>query len=52
MLAALVEYCENGSDHDSNPLQFTLPYIKRDIDVGFYSRRRKINEESSFSVLG
>ena len=23
-----------------------------DIDVGFYSRKREINEESSFSVLG
>jgi len=52
MMASLIDYCENGGDHDSNPLQFTLPYIKREIDVGFYSRKRKINEESSFSVLG
>ena len=39
-------------DHDAAPLQFTLPYIGRDIDVGFYSRKREINQESSFSVLG
>ncbi len=52
MMAALIEYCENGNDHDETPLQFTLPYLQRDIDVGFYSRNRKINEESSFSVLG
>ncbi len=52
MMAALISYCENGADHDNNPLQFTLPYLQRDIDVGFYSRKRKINEESSFSVLG
>ncbi len=52
MMAALIEYCENGDDHDEAPLQFTLPYLQRDIDVGFYSRKRKINEESSFSVLG
>lgn len=52
MMAALVEYCENGNDHDSKPLSFTLPYLQRDIDVGFYSRKRAINEESSFSVLG
>lgn len=52
MMAALVEYCENGNDHDSDPLSFTLPYIGREIDVGFYSRKRPINEESSFSVLG
>lgn len=52
MMAALVDYCESGNDHDEKPLTFTLPYIQRDIDVGFYSRKRPINEESSFSVLG
>lgn len=52
MMAALVEYCENGNDHDGSPLRFTLPYIQQDIDVGFYSRKRPINAESSFSVLG
>ena len=52
MMAALIKYCEEGNDHDSDPLTFTLPYIGRDIDVGFYSRKREINEESSFSVLG
>jgi len=52
MMAALVDYCESGNDHDANPLTFTLPYIQRDIDVGFYSRKREINTESSFSVLG
>ncbi len=52
MMAALVAYCEAGNDHDVSPLQFTLPYIGQKIDVGFYSRRRAINEESSFSVLG
>ena len=52
MMAALIEYCENGYDHDRVPLQFTLPRIQQAIDVGFYSRRREINRESSFSVLG
>ena len=52
MMAALLGYCEAGNDHDATPLQFTLPYIGREIDVGFYSRRREINTESSFSVLG
>jgi sarcosine oxidase subunit beta len=52
MMAALVDYCEAGNDHDSAPMQFTLPYINRQIDAGFYSRKRPINEESSFSVLG
>lgn len=52
MMTALIAYCEGGADHDAQPLQYELPYIKRSIDVGFYSRRRPINEESSFSVLG
>ncbi len=52
MMAALIDHCEAGNDHDASPMQFTLPYIDRAIDVGFYSRKRKINEESSFSVLG
>lgn len=41
MMAALVEYCEGGTDHDTAPLSFELPYIGREI-----------NAESSFSVLG
>ena len=52
MMAELVIYSEAGNDHDTQPLQFTLPYLQRDINVGFYSRKRPINEESSFSVLG
>ena len=48
----LISWCENGNDHDSNPLQFELPYIGKRMDVGFYSRKREINMESSFSVLG
>ncbi len=52
MMSALVAYCEAGNDHDKEPLQFTLPYIQRTINVGFYSRKRPINQESSFSVLG
>ena len=52
MMAALVAYCENGNDHDASPMQFRLPYLDRSIDAGFYSRKRPVNDESSFSVLG
>ncbi len=52
MMAALIDYSENGGDHDREPLQFRMPYINRELDVGFYSRKRAINKESSFSVLG
>ncbi len=52
MMAELIGACEQGRDHDREPLQFHLAHIDRTIDVGFYSRRREINPESSFSVLG
>ncbi|MDF1791914.1 MAG: FAD-dependent oxidoreductase [Thalassobaculaceae bacterium] len=52
MMAALVDYCAAGNDHDTAPLSFRLPYLGRDINVGFYSRKREINRQSSFSVLG
>ena len=52
IMAALVDYCEAGKNHDVHPLQFTLPYISQQINVGFYSRKREVNRDSSFSVLG
>ena len=52
MMAALVDYCEAGNDHDADPLQFKLPYTEHVTNVGFYSRKREINKDSSFSVLG
>ena len=52
MMAFLVGYCEAGNDHDTNPLTFRLPFIGRDTDIGLYSRKREINPNSSFSVLG
>ena len=52
MMAELVERCEQGHDHDAEPLQFTMKYTGLTIDVGFYSRRREINPNSSFSVMG
>ena len=52
MMAALIDYCEQGNDHDTRPLSFGLEHIGREVNVGFYSRKRAINKESSFSVLG
>ncbi|NIM71927.1 MAG: FAD-dependent oxidoreductase [Gammaproteobacteria bacterium] len=52
MMASLIEYCEGGGDHDQSPLAFPLRYVGGSIDVGFYSRRREINPNSSFSVIG
>jgi sarcosine oxidase subunit beta len=52
MMAELIEQCENGADHDKDPVVFRLMHLQRDISMKFYSRLREINQESSFSVLG
>lgn len=52
MMAELIAACESGQDHDTDTVKFTMHYIKREVDVGFYSRNREINQDSSFSVLG
>ncbi len=52
LMAHLIEACENGHDHDANPLEFHLENIDRVVNLGFYSRKREINTESSMSVLG
>ena len=51
-MSALIRYCESGRDHDAQPMTFRLGHVGRAVDVGFYSRKRPINAESSFSVLG
>ncbi len=52
LMAELIAACESGRDHDADPLQVHMKHTGRNLDVGFYSRRREINEDSSFSVLG
>jgi sarcosine oxidase subunit beta len=52
MMAELIIACEQGRDHDRDPLPFHLPRTGRTLSLGFFSRRRQINSESSFSVLG
>jgi len=52
MMAALIDACEAGQDHDSDPVGFHLRHIDRTVSMGFYSRRREIDTRSSFSVLG
>jgi sarcosine oxidase subunit beta len=51
-MAELVARCEAGHDHDSDPVQYKLDHIQRTISLAFYSRKREINPDSSFSVIG
>ncbi len=52
MMAELITACEAGHDHDADPIRFPLKHTCMTADLGFYSRKREINEQSSFSVLG
>jgi len=51
-LAAIVDACENGHDHDADPIRVTLPLTGYKIDLSHYSRKRPLNRDSTFSVLG
>jgi sarcosine oxidase subunit beta len=52
MMAELIDKVEAGHDHDKDPLQFHMKHTARSFNVGFYSRLREINPDSSFSVIG
>ena len=52
LMTELIGACEKGHDHDHDPVKFTMHYTGRICDVGFFSRLREINPESSFSVIG
>ena len=52
MMVGLIQYCEAGNNHDEKPFKYHLTKLDRELDVGFFSRLRKINPESSNSVLG
>ncbi|AGT10297.1 NAD(P)/FAD-dependent oxidoreductase [Paracoccus aminophilus] len=52
IMARIIADCEAGHDHDADPIRFRLDHIDREISLGTYSRKRKINADSSFSVMG
>jgi sarcosine oxidase subunit beta len=52
MMAELITAVENGHDHDAEPVIATGVYTGCDLDVGFFSRNRVVNADSSMSVHG
>ncbi|MEM1156172.1 MAG: FAD-dependent oxidoreductase [Pseudomonadota bacterium] len=52
LMAELITACEDGQDHDVEPVSFTAPLTGAQLNIGFYSRKRGINEGSSFTVMG
>ena len=51
-MAELIEACEKGQEHDSDPVKVKSVYTGLELNMGFYSRNREINPNSSFSVNG
>lgn len=51
VMAELIDACENGQDHDRDPLRVTLPRTGFEVDLAFFSRLRGAHATSA-SVLG
>jgi sarcosine oxidase subunit beta len=52
LMAELIEKVEADHDHDKDPVKFLMKYTGRECNIGFFSRLREINLDSSFSVIG
>ena len=52
LMASVIEYVENGGEHDTQPLSVTMPLTGHEIDASFYSRLRKQSDETSGTVMG
>ncbi len=52
LMTQLIEAIENGHAHDADPICYQAVYNDFEVNIGFYSRLREINPESSFSVSG
>ena len=52
LMAELIDACEQGHDHDRDPVSVVCPITGFGLNAGIYSRNREIVAGSSFSVLG
>ena len=52
LMAELISKVEAGQDHDNDPVQFDFIYTRRTLDIGFFSRLREVNQDSSNTVMG
>ncbi len=52
MMAEIIHACENGRNHDMDPVKLRLRNIDFTLDTKTFSRNRNIIKNSTFSVLG
>ena len=50
LMTALISACEQGTDHDQDPVSFRLQRTDQEINLGFFSRNREPNPASSPSA--
>jgi sarcosine oxidase, subunit beta len=51
-MATLIQACENGHDHDSDPVVVAGRFTENAISLGHYSRLRQAHAESRYGVMG
>jgi hypothetical protein len=51
-MAELITAVEAGHDHDSDPVIYRTEHTKQEINLGTFSRKRALNENSSGTVMG
>jgi len=52
LMAELISKVEAGQDHDNDPVRFDFTYTRCTCNIGFFSRLREVNPESSNTVMG
>jgi len=52
LMAELIARVEAGQNHDNEPVHFPLTYTRHICNIGFFSRLRDVNPDSSNTVMG
>jgi sarcosine oxidase subunit beta len=52
LMAALIQAVMSGHDHDADPVRFAASYTGAGIDLGAFSRKRRLNAATSGTVFG
>ncbi len=51
-MAAIIDAVENGHDHDTDPVRYRGQYCEVSVNLGTFSRKRRVNTASSGTVMG
>jgi sarcosine oxidase, subunit beta len=51
MVAAIIDACQAGHDHDRQPVLFTTPHQRTPLSLGYYSRLREIAPDAPHNAI-